>query len=138
MNCPSCQQILPENHAAGVCPHCGHDLASTNPAPVTTEPPPFKIKWLWFWLALITPPVLTALSALLTKHTSNDGLSVAVGFFGGGIGGIVCGIVLGIKVGKTTPARVVLSLIFSGIMVVVCIMLCFFGCSVGGFQLDLK
>ncbi len=137
MNCPFCKQVIPENHADGVCPHCGHDLPPANPG-ATTEPPPFKIKWLWFWLALIAPPVLSALSAALTRHTSNGGLPVAVGLFGGGIGGLVCGVVIGIKLGKTTPARVVLSLIFAGIMAVVSIMLCFFGCSMGGYQMDLK
>jgi hypothetical protein len=137
MNCPFCKQVIPENHASSICPHCGHDLPSINPGP-TTELPPFKVNWLWFWLALIAPPILTALSAASTKHTSNDGLPVAVSLLGGGIGGIVCGVVIGIKLGKTTTSRVVLSLIFSGIMVVVSIMLCFFGCTMGGYQLDLK
>ena len=142
MNCPFCKQILPENHAASVCPYCGHGLPSANPAPAN-EPPPFKIKWLWFWLALIAPPVLTALSAMLMRqgspgHASNESLSPAIALIGGGIGGIVCGIVIGTRVGKTTAARVVLSLIFSGIMVVVSIMLCFFGCSMGGYQMDMK
>jgi hypothetical protein len=137
MNCSFCKQILPENHAASICPYCGHNLPSTNPGPAT-ELPPFKIKWLWFWLALIAPPILTALSAALTRRSSNEDLSLAVGLIGGGIGGIVCGVVIGIKLGKTTPARVVLSLIFSGIMAVVSIMLCFFGCTMGGYQLDMK
>ena len=134
--------MLPENHVAGICPHCGHDLPSTNPAP-PGEPPPLKIKWLWFWIALIAPPVLTALSALLARqaapeHASNESLSPAVALIGGGLGGIVCGIVIGTRLGKTTAARVGLSLLFSGIMVVVSIMLCFFGCTLGGYQMDLK
>jgi hypothetical protein len=141
MNCPSCKQLLPEGQVSGACPHCGHDLPVTGQAPAS-EPPPFKINWLWFWIALIAPPVLTALSALLMRqgsgNASNEGLSPAIALIGGGLGGLVCGIVLGVKLGKTSPSRVVLSLVFSGIMVIVSIMFCFFGCSLGGYQFDMK
>jgi hypothetical protein len=141
MNCPYCKQILPENHAAGICPYCGHNLPSANPGPTTTAGP--KPGWLWFWAALLGPPVLTLLSALLMKqaapsHASNESLSPAVALLGGGAGGIVCGIILGVRLGKNPGARVALALLLAFIMVPVCIMTCFFGCSLGGYQMDFK
>jgi hypothetical protein len=53
MNCPHCQQILPDNYSAGYCPFCGDDFPKDFHIEQTAvrqpEPKPIK-KWKW-WLA---------------------------------------------------------------------------------------
>jgi hypothetical protein len=138
MNCPHCNNPLPADNPASYCPSCGRGLPAANPE---TAPGP-KPSWLWFWAALLAPPVLTALAAFLARQSmaqaSNEGMSVAVGLLGGGAGGLACGIILGLRLGKTSGARVGLALLLAAIMVPVCIITCFFGCSLAGYQMDLK
>src|ERR1700759_4394447 len=103
MNCPHCQDPLPDNYPATFCPFCKGDFpwrASHLPEAL----PPSQVSWLWFWLAILGPPLLTMLSAFLFKLSSNDGVSVAIGLFGSIAGGIAGGIILGLKLGRTIAA----------------------------------
>jgi hypothetical protein len=138
MNCPNCNNALPENIPGGKCPSCGHELPIKNPESIQAAPAGPKPSWLWFWAALLAPPVLTLLTAFLTRHTTNGGAPVAIALLGGGAGGIVCGIILGVRLGSNPGARVGLALLLAFIMVPVCIITCFFGCSLGGYQMDMK
>lgn len=138
MVCPHCQQALPENYTASYCPHCGGAV----PPPVSTyvekRLEPVKISWFIIFGALLAPPLLTLLTALLCRGRSNEGVSPTVGLLGGGAGGIAFGIMLALRLGKTTSARVGMAIVFSVIFMVVCIMLSCFGCLVGGYQMRLE
>lgn len=139
MNCSHCDQPLPDKYPAAYCPFCGKDLPSESPDPAK-ELPPAKIRWIWFWVTLLTPPVLTLLSALLVRlampaGARNEGISPMVALIGSGIGGIASGTIIGIKLGRTIPARIGISVLCSGVMCVVCIILCFFGCNLGGYRI---
>lgn len=138
MNCPHCQKILPENYPAEFCLFCGKDLSPIKIQDANAEATslaPVKFNAAIFFLILLGPPVLTALTAWLV-HTPNESYSAAIGFFGGGAAGIVCGILIGLRLGRTIGARIGLCLLFSVIMVVVCITLCCFGCTLGGYQMQ--
>jgi uncharacterized protein YacL len=140
MNCPDCKKELPENYGDAYCPFCGKDLSSK------AEPPqkltPVKFRWRLFLCALLTPALLTLLSAatmrflFLTQRT-NEGVSPVIALVGGAIGGVICGVMLG-STSNNLLARIALSILMSAIMVIVCIMLCFFGCGVGGYQMRLN
>lgn len=137
MNCPHCNKALPDNYSAATCCDCGRELTLNSSA----SRPPVKIKWIWFWLALMAPPLLTLLSAHFMHSTSsaaNEGLSPAIALLGGGAGGLACGILLGIKLGKTSGARVGYAILFGPAMIFVSVLLCFFGCNVGGYHFDIK
>jgi hypothetical protein len=142
MNCPHCNQPVPENNIARECSSCGRELplaAAESPGQL----PPVKIKWLWFWIALMAPPVLTLASAYFMRvagpgSASNESLSPAIALLGGGAGGLTCGILLGLRLGKTSAARAGIAVLLAGVMIVVSVMLCFFGCSLGGYHFDIK
>jgi hypothetical protein len=53
MNCPHCQQILPDNYSAAYCPFCGDDFPGDFPieqTPVRAQESKPRKKWKW-WLA---------------------------------------------------------------------------------------
>lgn len=140
MNCPHCQKELLENHSGNYCEFCGKDfepgissMGQSDSTPLT----PVKFRPEIFFLVLLAPPLLTALTAWLI-HTPNQSTSVAIGFFGGGAAGIACGIMIGLRLGKTLSRRCGFCLLFSIVMVVVSITLCCFGCGLGGYQLRLN
>ena len=140
MICPHCQKILPENYPAEFCPFCEKDLLPAGLPDAKVESAylsPVKFPAAIFFLILLGPPVLTAVTAWLV-HVPNESYSTTIGFFGGGAAGIACGILIGLRLGRTFSARFGLSLLFSIIMVVVCITLCCFGCNLGGYQLRLN
>jgi len=141
MNCPHCQKELPENYGARWCPFCGKDLPASATyaveAPPSASLKPVKINWLIFISALLIPPMLTMLSALLTG-SRNDPVSPVVGLCGGVAAGIYCGVVLGLRFGETSLGRIVCGVLLSMPMVIVCVMLCFFGCTIGGYQIRLN
>jgi hypothetical protein len=138
MNCPHCQKVLPEQLAEGRCPHCG----GTVPPEAAPGPPvslaPVKIRWLVFFCVLLTPPVMTLISAVLGKGQAGESASPAIGFFGGAAAGIACGVMLAFRFGRSISARVLLGLFCSAAMAVVCIMLSLFGCEAGGYHFDLR
>jgi len=138
MNCPHCQKELSENYGAAWCPFCGKDLPTENSKPLQ-ELPPVKFNWRMFLCALLSPALLTLLSAaamrFILSKPMNEGVSPWVGFVGGTIGGIICGVMLGFQGGKNLPVRILLSILMSAVMIVVCIMLCLFGCGIGGYQM---
>jgi hypothetical protein len=140
MDCPSCKQPQPENNTTGVCSYCGDGLPRTTlAAPVGS--PPFKLKWRWFWVGLLAPPILTTLSAFLASQgssASNEGVSVAIGFIGSGIGAFVCALVLGTQLTKDLGIRILLTFVFMAMMGVVCLTLSCFGCGIGGYHMDFK
>lgn len=108
--------------------------AESNPPPPTPAPPA-RFPWLWFAVALFTPPVLTALAASLDHR---GGAAPALGFLGGAAGGLVCGILLGCRVGKTGATKALLGVLFSGLFAVAVITLSFFGCMLGNYKLDFR
>ena len=69
----------------------------------------------------------------------NDGaVSIPISIFGGGAAGIACGILLGRRVGQTPIEKIVLGLVLSSSHGAGFIFLCFIGCSMGGWQLNLR
>jgi len=136
MNCPYCQKEQPETNPSSTCVHCGKELPSTAAGPAR-----FKLGWLWFWVGLMSPPLLTMASAFLMRTLSpnafNENLSPAIALIGGGLGGLLGGIVLGTRIGKSRGARIGYSILLAIPMVFVTVMLCFFGCNLGGYHLDL-
>jgi hypothetical protein len=139
MNCPHCEKKLPENCSASYCLHCGGELQQPEPIPAATMDrsplPPIKINWLIFFAVLFAAPLLTMLTAFLSKGQTNESISPAIGFFGGAVAGIACGVMLGLRLGNSVGLRVVSCILFVFIMAAVCIMLSFFGCMVVGYQL---
>ena len=138
MNCPHCNQPVPENYPASYCFHCGQSLPPASPDPASILPP-VKIKWRWFWLALLAPPVLTMLSALVMQlawpaMAGNEPISPVVAFSVSIIGGIASGIIIGIKRGQTKSERIINSIVCSIVFSIVCLVLSIAGCSAGGYH----
>jgi hypothetical protein len=138
MNCPHCQNELPENYCAAWCPFCREDLSSKAEPP--QKSPLVKFNWRLFLCALLSPALLTLLSAvamrfLILSQPTGEGVSPMLALVGGTIGGVICGVMLGFQSGGNLPIRIMLSILMSVIMIVVCIMLCFFGCGIGGYQM---
>jgi hypothetical protein len=137
MNCPHCQRKLPENYGAAWCPFCREDLSSKAEPP--QKLPPLKFRWRLFLCILLSPALLTLLSAttmrFLMPKPMNEGVSPVIALVGGAIGGVICGVMLGFQSGGNLPTRIMLSILMSAIMIVVCIVLCFFGCGIGGYQM---
>lgn len=136
MTCPYCQKELPENLEGDWCPFCGGGIPGKG-APGLPPPPvrQFQFNWQLFLWALLLPPSLTQLAALIffvvTSQPNAGSVSGVVGLVGGAVGGITCGVMIAVCLGTSLPAKVVLSLFFSVIMIVVCLALCCFGCAVG-------
>ena len=142
MNCPHCNQPVPENHPASYCSSCGWGLAPDT-AKLPNALPPVKIKWLWFWMALMAPPFLTLLSALVVKqtmpaHASNESISPLVALVSAALGGTACGIILGLRQGRTISSRIVISLVWAAVLFIVCLIVCCVGCGFGGYQMRLN
>jgi hypothetical protein len=137
MNCPHCQQELPENYGAAWCPFCGKNwLPEAKPF---QKLPPVKFRWRLFLCVLLSPALLTLLSAatmrfVISSHPTGEGVSPTIALAGGTIGGVICGVMLGWN-SRTLSARIALSVLMSAIMIIVCIMLCCFGCGIGGYQM---
>ena len=135
MTCPHCQKELPENLEGDRCPFCEAGIPGKR-APGLPPPPvgQFRFNWHSFLWALLLPPSLTQLAALiffvLTSQSNAGSVSGVVGLVGGAVGGITCGVMIAVCLGTSLPAKVVLSLFFSVIMIVVCLALCCFGCAV--------
>jgi len=137
MNCPHCQQELPPDYSAPQCPFCEKNLLPGSELP--KQSPPVKFRWKLFLCALLTPALLTLLSAaamrsLILPQTTNEGVSPMIALYGGAIGGVICGVTLGLNT-RNLLARIAISVLMSAIMIIVCIMLCFFGCGIGGYQM---
>jgi hypothetical protein len=140
--CPHCKPVQPDDHAAGTCSFCGETL-STNQIKPTPGLAPVKIRWLWFWLALLGPPVLTMLTAMFMHEftsgsASNEGVSPVVALIAAATGGIACGIIMGLKMGKDIPARVGIAIATAIPMSLLCLFLCFLGCNLGGYQFTIR
>lgn len=100
------------------------------------EPPPRRLNWLLFALALFMPTVLTILITMTGGQKSDA--AVAVALIGGGLSGIICGGMLGWRFGKSTTNQIVLGIVLGGVFVVACIGMNCLGCLAGGFKLDFR
>ena len=146
MVCPNCHKEYSENQNGRYCPNCGIARAETvTPANVQTtstlplrsregDVAPVKINWMIIFGALLVPPLLTLLTAFLTKGQAHDQISPSIGFFGGGLGGIACGIMLALRVSKTVATRWLLGIAFAVIFAIVGVTLGCFGCLAGGYD----
>jgi hypothetical protein len=137
MNCPSCHKELPENISIEKCPFCGTTLVPGIPARQVHQPRHFQARL--FFCGLLAPPLLTLITAFLMRtfvDKSNESVSVAVGSIGSVIGGIICGVTIGI-LPRDIGARVICSIVMIAIMSGVCLVLSCFGCTMGGYQLNL-
>ena len=97
MNCPHCQQTLPENYTASFCVNCGSAFPES--VEVKQAVAPVKTNWWLFFGALLGPPLLTLICAFVSSQHAGSAAAIVVGLFGGMAGGIVCGFMLGIKFG---------------------------------------
>jgi hypothetical protein len=81
MNCPHCQEILPDNYSAAYCPFCGNDFPKDFPIEQTAvrppEPKPIKKSkcWLAFWIVFFGSSFL-ALASLYVEDLVVPCLSV--------------------------------------------------------------
>ncbi len=101
----------------------------TEPTKPSSDRP--KLNWPLFLTFLLSPALLTGLSA----STGQKDLPVFMAVVGGGIAGIICGVMLGRRIGITPPTKVGLSILFSLIFMVVCVTASCFGCFAGGYNL---
>jgi hypothetical protein len=92
-----------------------------------------RFHWTVLGTALMGPPVLTALAAMLDRKGA---AAPAFMFLGGIAGGLVIGVMLGCRFGKSTPAKVLLSVLLVAVSAVAVVSLSGFGCAVGGYQLN--
>jgi uncharacterized membrane protein AbrB (regulator of aidB expression) len=142
MNCPHCQQPLPEQTETTSCPHCGREWKTAAPD-VAEKLPRAKISWKWFWLAFLAPPLLTMAVAcycglMLPTRGENDGpLPPLVALLGSVAGGLACGNIIALKQSESATGRVGVTLVCGVVFFFVCLILCFFGCSIGGYQLNI-
>lgn len=119
MNCPSCQQPLPENATSGSCPACGQAL------------PPTDIKWrthLVLLLAVFGPAIGTILVATARSDTLTSGWVLSAS----PIGGVVAGILLSRVMVKSVAGRVVAALVLIPLLALFCLLSSFFGCALAG------
>lgn len=139
MTCPQCQKELPGNFEREQCPFCGEGIADIRAPSLQPQPPArrFQFNWQLFLLALLLPPSLTQLSALIFGRVAGltgESVSPIVGLVGAIVGGMGCGVVAAVSLAYSLPGRILLSILFSVVMIVVCLALCCFGCAVGGFK----
>ncbi|MCC6233813.1 MAG: hypothetical protein IT580_14280 [Verrucomicrobiales bacterium] len=93
-----------------------------------------RFHWTVLGAALLGPPVLTTLAAMLDR---NGAAAPAMMFLGSAAGGLVAGVMLGCRFGRSAPTKVVLSLLLVGVSTVAVVCLSGFGCAVGGYQLNI-
>lgn len=111
------------------------------PDPSPTTPPsvpvPFdskpRINWFLFLLVLLAPALFTVLGA----RSKSDGLAIGSALFGSLAAGIVCGVWVGLRFGRTTVWRFALGIVFTFVLGVLSLVLACFGCSLGGFNLNI-
>lgn len=108
-----------------------------DPAVPAAPAEPARRPFLWpvFLAAVLVPPVLTSVAAMMDHRGA---AAPALMFLGGAAGGLVSGILLGCRVGKTTTTKAILSVVFCGLMTVAVISMCGFGCALGNYRLDFK
>lgn len=107
------------------CPQCG--------APHLKTPPRPRFNWFLFLFVLLAPALLSALGARIRS----DGLAVGGCFIGALVAGILCGVLLGRHVGRATASRIVWGIVFTVVFGAASLVLGFFGCSLGGFNLNI-
>lgn len=107
------------------CPQCGTLQLAARPRP--------PLNWFLFLFVLLAPALLAAFGARI----KSDGLAVGGCFVGALVAGIVCGVLMGRFAGTTTASRVVLGVVFTAVFGAVSMVLGFFGCSLGGFNLNI-
>ena len=110
----------------------------TNPSEIPPRPPtaplkPVRINWIIFFLALFAP----ALFAVLGAKIKSDGLVMGSTLFGSLVAGLVCGVWMGLGFGRTPVWRLALGVVFTFVFGVVSLVLACFGCSLGGFNLNI-
>jgi uncharacterized membrane protein len=122
MICPRCQKEMPDDQKGKRCPFCG--------SPAT------RVNWWLFLGALLLPPVLTLLSAVMMRLILSDpmagGVSLIVGLVGSVVVGIFCSVTLVRGLTGNKGSRVAGLILFAPIMILVCLTLCLFGCAFGG------
>lgn len=120
MNCPDCQQPLPENYSATHCPHCGKGLPSPGP------PPPGAVRWNdWsvFFTVLFAPGVLSLFAALI-----GSALMFYSTVYGSALAGIFCGVILATRFGRTNAGKVVLIVVTAPLLAAFSVALGYAGC----------
>ena len=84
-------------------------MNSPQPSEPLTAPTPER-NWWPFWVALLAPPVLTTLLALLQR----DGTAAAtVAIYGTGVSALYCGFWTAIRFFKNAGLRLLLGLVFA-------------------------
>ena len=119
VNCPACQQPLPENAIPGCCPSCGQAL------------PPFSTSWkshLALLLAVMGPAVGTMLIAVIKSPDLTTGWVLIAS----PIGGLVAGIILSRVMVKSPAARIVAAIVLIPLLALFCLLSSFFGCALVG------
>lgn len=90
---------------------------------------------MFFVAALLAPPVLTAVAAMLDHRGP---AAPAFMFLGGAAGGFTAGVMLGCRLGRSPTTKVLLSLLLAAVTAVAVISLCGFGCALGNYRLDFR
>lgn len=119
MNCPACQQPLPENAIPSCCPSCGQAL------------PQVSTSWkshLALLLAVVGPSVGTILIASIKSPDLTTGWVLIAS----PIGGLVAGIILSRVMVKNPAARIVAAIVLIPLLALFCLLSSFFGCALVG------
>jgi hypothetical protein len=131
MNCPQCQEKLPDNYSAESCPTCGCNLPARPDAKVTGITAREKsVCWVIFWLAFFGSPIL----GLLTASADAAGGIL----FPPILGAIIAGFALARIFTSTIVTFILMGVLFSAGVLVIYVAIIFVGCLVimghgGGF-----
>jgi hypothetical protein len=130
MNCTHCQQELPPEYSAPLCPYCGKNLSG----PVddsSKKQASRKFRWFPFWLVLCIPAVTIWVTPLMSFSGMNGlGVVLIIGVYGSAASGVGGGILLARWKGGTVANQIFTGILFSALCAVVSFTICCASCAV--------
>ena len=128
IRCPGCGrevEFVTSPEGRRHCPQCSAPFNEAVPRP--------HLNWFLLLSALLGPALVAAFGA----RFKSDGLAVGGALIGALVAGIICGVLTGRRFGRTTGSRVLLGIVFTIVFGAASLVLGFFGCSLGGFNLNI-
>ena len=91
------------------------------------------MNWFLFLSVLLAPALFSVLGAMVRS----DSLVMGSTWLGSLVVGIICGVWMGLHFGRTPVSRFALGVLLTVVFGVVSVVLACFGCTLGGFNLNL-
>ena len=129
MNCPHCQNKLPEKLGDRPCPACGKIISALPSASEKT--PPRRFGWFAFWLILSIPAIANWVVPFGSfRGLDGLGVMIMVNLVGSAASGVGCGIIVARWKGGTLLNQISTGILFSVLLAVVSFAICCAGCAV--------